>query len=443
MLNNITLRGVDNIRRVFMMKREKTTITADGTYANRDTSDKEWTLETDGINLKKVMCIDGVDFRRTYSNNCVEIFRTLGIEAARAALLTELRNVIEFDGSYVNYRHLALLCDLMTGRGTLMAITRHGINRADTGALMRSSFEETVEILAEAAMMGSRDDCHGIAENVLFGQMAPMGTGSFDIELDLEMLKDVIVDQIPLPGMSYGQVDGSAIGGMTPYDSNSPLYDQTFQGDAVAFSPLAQSGGEDPTNFPAYLPGFGASPYGAGSGSASPGGGLQYSPSSPGYSPTSPYAPTSPFGAASSPYGTSPFATSPFYDRSRNPTSPTYSPTSPMLGISSPAFSPTSPAFSPTSPRYSPTSPSFSPTSPRYSPQSPSFSPTSPRYSPTSPSFSPTSPRYSPTSPAFSPTSPRCKFEHVFPHPLSLNLSKSRRFSNMFVVTLCGSALFL
>ena len=71
------------------------------------------------------MCIDSVDFKRTYSNNCVEIFQTLGIEAARAALLTDLQNVIEFDGSYVNYRHLALLCDLMTSRGTLMAITRH------------------------------------------------------------------------------------------------------------------------------------------------------------------------------------------------------------------------------------------------------------------------------------------------------------------------------
>jgi DNA-directed RNA polymerase II subunit RPB1 len=75
-----------------------------------------------------------------------------------------------------------------------MAITRHGINRADAGALVRPSFEETVEILVEAAMMGSRDDCHGIAEDVLFGQMALMGMGSFSVELDLNMLKDIIVD---------------------------------------------------------------------------------------------------------------------------------------------------------------------------------------------------------------------------------------------------------
>ncbi|PCH33167.1 RNA polymerase II large subunit [Wolfiporia cocos MD-104 SS10] len=403
MLNSISLRGVPGIQRVFLLEHDKVVITEEGSIKTRQ--EKEWVLETDGVNLKTVMCIDGVDFKRTYSNSCVEIFNVLGIEAARAAIMKELRGVIEFDGSYVNYRHLALLCDLMTHRGSLMAITRHGINRADTGALMRSSFEETVEILMEAAAVGERDDCHGIAENVIFGQMAPMGTGAFDVALDIDMLKDVIVDhRLPVQSMLAAQVDGGITPGqvaMTPYDTNSPMWtqDASFKGEPAAFTPLAVNGGEDPASF-SYL-GFGQSPMGAGGMSpAAPG----YSPSSPNvYSPTSPYVPPSPFGGATSPFGTSPYATSPFYDRTRGPTSPTYSPTSPALNL-------TSPGYSPTSPRYSPTSPSFSPTSPRYSPQSPSFSPTSPRYSPTSPSFSPASPRspaqMSPSSPKYSPTSP-------------------------------------
>ncbi|KZT68820.1 DNA-directed RNA polymerase II, subunit 1 [Daedalea quercina L-15889] len=401
MLNSIKLRGVPGIQRVFLLEHDRVVVTEEGSIKAHE--QKEWVLETDGVNLKAVMTVDGVDFKRTYSNSCVEIFNVLGIEAARVAIMKELRGVIEFDGSYVNYRHLALLCDLMTHRGTLMAITRHGINRADTGALMRSSFEETVEILMEAAAVGERDDCHGIAENVIFGQMAPMGTGAFDVALDIDMLKDVIVDhRLPVQTMMAAQVDAGMTPGqvaMTPYDSNSPMWnnDAGFKGEAAAFSPLAVNGGEDPANF-SYL-GFGQSPMGAGGMSpAAPG----YSPSSPNvYSPTSPYVPPSPYGGATSPFGTSPYATSPFYDRARGPTSPTYSPTSPALNL-------TSPGYSPTSPRYSPTSPSFSPTSPRYSPQSPSFSPTSPRYSPTSPSFSPASPRYSPTSPAqMSPSSPK------------------------------------
>lgn len=78
----------------------------------------------------------------------------LGIEAVRKALERELYHVISFDGSYVNYRHLALLCDTMTCRGHLMAITRHGVNRQDTGPLMKCSFEETVT--AEPARDGRR-----------------------------------------------------------------------------------------------------------------------------------------------------------------------------------------------------------------------------------------------------------------------------------------------
>jgi len=59
--------------------------------------------------------------------------------------------VIEFDGSYVNYRHLAILCEVMTCRGHFMAITRHGINRTDHGPLQQCSFEETVDILFRCA----------------------------------------------------------------------------------------------------------------------------------------------------------------------------------------------------------------------------------------------------------------------------------------------------
>lgn len=107
----------------------------------------EWVLDTEGVNLQGVLCHPDVDFTRTVSNHMVEVIDVLGIEATRNSLLREMRRVIEFDGSYVNYRHLAILCDVMTYRGHLMAITRHGINRNDTGPLMRCSFEESVDIL--------------------------------------------------------------------------------------------------------------------------------------------------------------------------------------------------------------------------------------------------------------------------------------------------------
>lgn len=132
LLNTMELRGIKGITKVFM-KREKLPRFVDGNY---DDHDEQWVLDTEGVALLRVMAVDEVDHRRTTSNVITEMFNVLGIEAARASLLKELRSVIEFDGAYVNYRHLAMLCDIMPFRGHIMAITRHGINRVDTGAAL-------------------------------------------------------------------------------------------------------------------------------------------------------------------------------------------------------------------------------------------------------------------------------------------------------------------
>lgn len=104
-------------------------------------------LETDGSNLKEIITYDEVDATRTTTNNCSEINEVLGIEAARLSLIKEIRYILDIYGIYVNYRHLATLCDIMTSRGVLTSISRHGINKVVDGPLRRASFEQTVEIL--------------------------------------------------------------------------------------------------------------------------------------------------------------------------------------------------------------------------------------------------------------------------------------------------------
>lgn len=451
LLDTLTLRGVPGIERAFLTKGTRLTEGPDGALLaiKDDPRCTQWYLDTSGTALRDVLAVDGVDATRTYTNDLYQIVEVFGIEAARAALAKELTNVLAFDGSYVNHRHIALLVDVMTYRGSISAVTRHGINRVDTGALMRCSFEETVEILLEAAATGELDDCRGISENVMLGQMAPMGTGNFDVLLDPKMLETVISDNSRMGLMAgmptkSGDVEGAA----TPYDTGSPMADSGYLSlnspAAGNFSPIQGAGSESPGGFTVVGDhGFGgASPYNRGAASpfssTSPTSPFSYSPSSPnmGYSPTSPlidgggmsrYGPTSPSFSPSSP-SFSP--TSPML-RPTSPASPNYSPTSPSYSPTSPSSprhysptspaqfnSPTSPSYSPASPNYSPTSPNIhgaGPTSPSYSPASPSWSPTSPEaYSPTSPSFqrspgaqqSPTSPSYSPTSPAFSPRTP-------------------------------------
>lgn len=84
----------------------------------------------------------------------------------------------------MNYRHLSILCDVMTQKGRLTSITRHGINRLDTGPLRKSSFEETVDILMEAALHSEEDNLKGVTENIMLGNLAPLGTGCFDLKID-------------------------------------------------------------------------------------------------------------------------------------------------------------------------------------------------------------------------------------------------------------------
>eukprot|EP00978_Attheya_sp_CCMP212_P015069 scaffold38725_cov52-Attheya_sp.AAC.3 len=402
-LSSLKLRGVEDVKKVFMRAgAKKSTWDDEAGFGVKD----EWILETDGTNLMAVLGVDYVDATRTISNDIVEVFVVLGIEGVRGAILSELRNVISFDGSYVNYRHLACLVDVMTMHGHLMAIDRHGINRVESGPLLRCSFEETVDMLMDAAMYAEEEVLKGVTENIMMGQLARVGTGDMDLLLDEQKVVrdavEVVVDNIGgLDGVG-GALDGT--GSMTPYASTpfaaSPMVGgggemSPFVDGGAAFSPAV--GGSSFS--PSYMSGDGGS-YGSGGMDGGNPTSPAYSPTSPAYSPTSPaYSPTSPNYSPTSP-AYSP--TSPAY----SPTSPAYSPTSPAYSPTSPAYSPTSPAYSPTSPAYSPTSPAYSPTSPAYSPTSPAYSPTSPAYSPTSPAYSPTSPAYSPTSPAYSPTSP-------------------------------------
>jgi DNA-directed RNA polymerase II subunit RPB1 len=152
------------------------------------------------------MCHEDVDATRTTRNHLTEVIEILGIEAVRRALLDELWSVISFDGSYVNYRHLAILCDTMTYRGHLMAITRHGINRNDTRPLMRCSFEETVDILLDAAVHAESDYLRGVTENIMLGQLAPFGTGGCALFLNDQMLQQAIELQLPsyVDGLDFG-----------------------------------------------------------------------------------------------------------------------------------------------------------------------------------------------------------------------------------------------
>jgi DNA-directed RNA polymerase beta' subunit len=186
LLNNIVLRGIKNINKVILRKVKDNMVEKSGSYVKQDI----WVLDTIGTNMLDVLGLDYIDPTRTYSNDIIEIFNVLGMEAARQAIYNELADVIEFDGTYLNYHHMALLCDRMTFTSKMISIFRHGINNDDIGPIAKASFEETPEMFLKAARHAELDMMRGISANVMCGQEGLFGTASFQVVLDQnEMIK--------------------------------------------------------------------------------------------------------------------------------------------------------------------------------------------------------------------------------------------------------------
>lgn len=60
------------------------------------------------------MGTDGIDGRKTKSNHVIEVWKTLGIEAARTCIIHEIGETMRHHGMSIDIRHMMLLGDLMT-----------------------------------------------------------------------------------------------------------------------------------------------------------------------------------------------------------------------------------------------------------------------------------------------------------------------------------------
>ena len=185
LLNNIVLRGIKGINKVILRKVKDTVYEKNGVYNKEDI----WVLDTIGTNLLEVLSLDYIDSKRTFSNDVVEIYHVLGIEAARQAIFNELVDVISFDGTYINYHNYSVLCDRMTFTNKMISIFRHGINKDDIGPIAKASFEETPEMFLKAARHAELDTLRGVSANVMCGQEGFFGTSAFQVVLDIEEMQ--------------------------------------------------------------------------------------------------------------------------------------------------------------------------------------------------------------------------------------------------------------
>ncbi len=163
-IKNIKIKGIEGIERAII--RSET---------------EGFVIYTQGSNLSEVLSIDGVDISRTTTNGIVEIYHTLGIEAARKAIMNEASKTLQEQGLTVDIRHIMLVADIMTNEGEVKAIGRHGISGNKSSVLARAAFEITSAHLLQAGITGEVDNLAGVAENIIVGQPVTLGTGAVNL----------------------------------------------------------------------------------------------------------------------------------------------------------------------------------------------------------------------------------------------------------------------
>jgi len=120
------------------------------------------------------------------SNDIQEIYKIFGTEAVRNYIIEEIS--ILFAQQDVEMRHIELLVDCMTHRGTPIPITRHGWRHSSLGPLSKSSFKESARMLTLAGAYSQFDNMEGVSSNIMAGQIARAGTGFNDVSIDLSKL---------------------------------------------------------------------------------------------------------------------------------------------------------------------------------------------------------------------------------------------------------------
>ena len=164
-LPSVVVQGVSNVNRAVI----------------NDCGDGSYNLLVEGYNLLGVMSTLGVRGEQCSSNHVDEMMAALGIEAARSTIIREIATTMEGHGMSIDYRHMALLADIMCYRGRVLGITRFGVAQMKESVLMLASFEKTADHLFEAAMRGVDDGIAGVSECIIMGTPIPVGTGLFQL----------------------------------------------------------------------------------------------------------------------------------------------------------------------------------------------------------------------------------------------------------------------
>lgn len=178
----VVVKGITTVQRAVVNKEQQKD-------RKNDVKGETYELLVEGTGLLAVMGIEGVDGRNTKSNHIMEVQQTLGIEAARVSIIDEINYTMSSHGMTIDLRHMMLLADLMTYKGEVLGITRHGVQKMKDSVLMLASFEKTTDHLFNASVNGRDDKIEGVSECIIMGIPMQIGTGMFKLRQCVEQVE--------------------------------------------------------------------------------------------------------------------------------------------------------------------------------------------------------------------------------------------------------------
>ena len=131
---------------------------------------------TAGCDFERLLLHPEVEWHTAVTNSIREVAESLGIAAARRWIVMQIEDVLAHSGSFVHSRHIELIAAVMTRTGRVQSFSRFEVIRSIESPFARSSFEVCARTLSEAAAFGELDKLQGVAENIMLGNTAPLGT---------------------------------------------------------------------------------------------------------------------------------------------------------------------------------------------------------------------------------------------------------------------------
>ena len=149
-----------------------------------DVYKRQVSLTVEGINFPGLweFGFGVVDLDAMYTNDIGALLACYGVEAARAAIVTELKGIFDTYGIGVSMRHLFLIADYQTAFGDFRPFSRGGLADAPS-PLLKASFEMTMAFLSGAALFQESDDLSSPSSNIVVGRPVKTGTGATTVHM--------------------------------------------------------------------------------------------------------------------------------------------------------------------------------------------------------------------------------------------------------------------